>query len=72
MSSKRFKKLPEKTLELPSENIEKLLMEKSITSSSAWIKFFDQTMTRLKFKFRNRILSETEIINLFSNKFESK
>ena len=34
-----------------SEDNEKLLMEKSITSSSAWVKFFDQSMARLKFKF---------------------
>ncbi|MFL2661375.1 MAG: M3 family oligoendopeptidase [Alphaproteobacteria bacterium] len=54
-----------------SENIEKLLMEKSLTSSSAWIKFFDQTMTRLKFKFRNKNLSETEILNLFSSPQQS-
>ncbi len=50
-----------------TEIIEKLLIEKSITSSSAWIKFFDQTITRLKFNFRNRELTETEIINLFSS-----
>ena len=45
-------------------------MEKSLTSSSAWIKFFDQTMTRLKFDFRKKKLSETEIINLFSSSDE--
>ncbi len=54
-----------------SETIEKLLMEKSITSSSAWIKFFDQTMTRLKFDFRKKKLTETEIINLFSSNDKS-
>ena len=50
-----------------TEKIEKVLMEKSITSSSAWIKFFDQSMTRLRFLFRNKELSETEILNLFSS-----
>ncbi len=54
-----------------TETIEKLLMEKSITSSSAWIKFFDQTMTRLKFEFRKKKLTETEIINLFSSSDET-
>ena len=53
-----------------TEIIEKILMEKSLTSSSAWIKFFDQTMTRLKFDFRKKKLSETEIINLFSSSDE--
>ncbi len=50
-----------------TESVEKILMEKSITSSSAWIKFFDQTMTRLKFPFKKKLLSETEILNLFSS-----
>ncbi len=50
-----------------TELVEKILMEKSITSSSAWIKFFDQTMTRLRFPYRNKKLSETEILNLFSS-----
>ncbi len=53
------------------ELIEKLLMEKSLTSSSAWIKFFDQNMTRLKFPYKNKILNETEILNLFSSPKES-
>ncbi len=54
-----------------TEVVEKLLMEKSLTSSSAWIKFFDQTMTRLKFSFRNKKLSETEILNLFTSSDQS-
>ena len=37
-----------------SETVETVLMEKSITSSSAWIKFFDQKMARLKFNFRKK------------------
>ena len=54
-----------------TELIEKLLMEKSLTSSSAWIKFFDQNMTRLKFPYKNKMLNETEILNLFSSPTES-
>ena len=46
-------------------------MEKSLTSSSAWIKFFDQNMTRLKFPYKNKTLNETEILNLFSSPKES-
>jgi len=53
------------------EIVEKLLMEKSLTSSSAWVKFFDQTMARLKFPYRNKKLSETEILNLFSSPVQS-
>ena len=54
-----------------SETIEKLLLEKSITSSAAWIKFYDQTMTRLRFKYGNKDLTETEILNLFTSHKES-
>ena len=36
MTSKRFKKLPEKTTELPSEVIEKLLEDISLSSNNAW------------------------------------
>ena len=43
------------------------LMEKSITSSSAWVKFFDQSMARLRFKFNGKNLTETEILNLLSS-----
>ena len=50
-----------------SEDNEKLLMEKSITSTSAWIKFFDQSMARLKFDFNGKSLTETEILNLLSS-----
>ena len=42
-------------------------MEKSITSTSAWIKFFDQSMARLKFKINGKFLNETEILNLLSS-----
>lgn len=50
-----------------SEDNEKLLVEKSITSSSAWVKFFDQTMARLKFSFNGKELTETEILNFLSS-----
>ncbi len=54
-----------------TEMVEKILMEKSITSSSAWIKFFDQSMKRLTFSFRKKKLNETEILNLFSSPDQS-
>ena len=50
-----------------SEKIEKILVEKSLTSSSAWIRFFDQTITRLKFKMNNKDLTEAEILNLLNS-----
>ena len=54
-----------------SEIVESLLMEKAITSSSAWIKFFDQTMARLKFSFRGRSLTETEVLDLLTSSEKS-
>jgi len=50
-----------------SEPVEKILMQKSITSSSSWVKFFDQFMARLKFNFDGKQLSESEILDLMSS-----
>mgnify|MGYP001204185145 CR=1 FL=1 len=61
INHKKFKKFQK------SEDNEKILVEKSLTSSSAWIKFFDQSMTRLKFRFNGNDLSETEILNLLTS-----
>ena len=49
MSSKRFKKLPEKTLELPSESIDKLLpvVKKNCTTK------FDESVD-LSFQINNK------------------
>jgi len=54
------------------EAIEKILMEKSITSTSSWVKFFDQFMARLKFNFRGKNLNESEILDLMSSSNSSK
>ena len=58
---KKFKKYQK------SENIERILAEKSLTSSSAWIRFFDQVMTRLKFRIKGKVLSEAQVLNLLSS-----
>ena len=58
---KKFKKFQK------SEDNEKILVEKSLTGSSAWIKFFDQSMTRLKFRFKENDFSETEILNFLTS-----
>ena len=50
-----------------SESIEKILMQKSVTSGNSWIKFFDQFMARLKFKFNGKFVSESEILDLISS-----
>ena len=58
---KKFKKFQK------TESIEKILVEKSLTSSSAWVRFFDQTITRLRFNFKGNELTETEILDLLSS-----
>ena len=50
---------------------EKLLQEKSITSRSAWVRLFDDTIASLKFPFKGKNLSSAEIFNFLSDKKES-
>ncbi|MAI84155.1 MAG: oligoendopeptidase F [Rickettsiales bacterium] len=50
-----------------SESIEKVLMQKSITSNNAWVRLFDETMARLTFKVGNKKLNESEVLNLMSS-----
>ena len=55
-----------------SETTEKILLDKSTTSSNAWIRLFDETMARLRFNFRKKSLNESEILNLLSSPNKSK
>ncbi len=50
---------------------EKLLQEKSITSRSAWVRLFDDTIASLKFPFKGKNLSSAEIFNFLSDNKES-
>ena len=49
------------------EEIEKILLDKNLTSSNSWIRLFDQTMAGIKFSFKNKSLNESEILNLLSS-----
>ncbi len=51
-----------------NENIEKVLLDKSTTSSNSWIRLFDETMARMKFDLAGKELNESEILNLISSK----
>ena len=55
-----------------NENIEKVLLDKSTTSSNSWIRLFDETMARLKFNLAGKKLNESEILNLISSKNPKK
>ena len=49
------------------KRLEKLLQDKSITSSSAWIRLFDETIASLRFSFKKQNLNSSEIFNLLSD-----
>ncbi|EDM24490.1 M3 family oligoendopeptidase [Caminibacter mediatlanticus] len=46
-----------------SEKEEKILMKKDLTSSSAFVRLFDETISKLKFFFDGEFLSEEEILS---------
>jgi len=49
------------------KSLEKLLQDKSITSSSAWIRLFDETIAALRFPYKNKKLTSAEILNYLSD-----
>ncbi len=49
------------------DKLEELLNEKSITGRSSWIRLFDQTIAEMRFPYRGRNLTETEILDLLSD-----
>ena len=38
-----------------SDEVEKLLLEKSVAGRSAWVRLFDETIAELRFPFRDAI-----------------
>ncbi len=46
---------------------EVILHEKSITSSDAWVRFFDETIDKLRFPFMGKLLTCSEITEKLSN-----
>ncbi len=51
-----------------AEDMEKLLYEKSISSRSAWIRLFDETLDDLVFEVDKKRLTLSEVLNLMSDK----
>jgi oligoendopeptidase F len=51
-----------------SDEIEKLLHEKHIAGRAAWVRLFDETLAALRFPFRGRQLTETEALDLLSDR----
>jgi oligoendopeptidase F len=59
-----------------SEELEKMLVEKSATGAAAWSRLFDETINNLKFPFvdekgKEKILNSSQIFDLMSNKDEA-
>src|SRR5712671_1365844 len=50
-----------------SDELEKLLHEKSVAGRSAWTRLFDETIADLRFAFRGRELTEPEAMHLLSD-----
>lgn len=50
------------------EDLEKLFLDKSVTSRSAWNRLFDETINNLKFPYEGQDLNSSKIFDLLSNK----
>ncbi|MCW9034776.1 MAG: M3 family oligoendopeptidase [Rhodospirillales bacterium] len=51
-----------------SDELEKMLHEKHVTGSSAWVRLFEETMTALRFPVDDKELTSSEIFDMLSNK----
>ncbi len=50
-----------------SHELEKFSLEKNISGRNAFVRLFDETVSNLKFSYRDKILNSQEIFNLMSN-----
>lgn len=46
-----------------SDEVERLLLDKSVAGSGAWVRLFDETSASLRFPFRDETLTQTEILH---------
>src|SRR5690242_367660 len=51
-----------------SDELEKLLHEKSVAGRAAWVRLFDETIADLRFPFRGEEFTEPEALDLLSDK----
>jgi oligoendopeptidase F len=51
-----------------TDELEKLLHEKSVAGRAAWVRLFDETIADLRFPFRSKELTEPEALDLLSDK----
>ncbi len=57
---------------LLNDDLESLFHEKQVTGQASWVRLFDETLAGLRFPFRGKELSETEILDLIADKDEEK
>jgi oligoendopeptidase F len=50
-----------------SDEVEKLLLEKSVAGRSSWVRLFDETIADLRFPFKGEDLTETQILDHLSD-----
>jgi oligoendopeptidase F len=46
-----------------SDEVEKILHDRDVTGTAAWMRMFDETSARLRFSFRGKTVTETEIFH---------
>lgn len=46
------------------ERLEKMLLDKCISGANGWVRLYDETMSKLKFKIDGTLYTETEALNL--------
>lgn len=46
------------------ERLEKMLLDKSISGANGWVRLYDETMSKLRFKIDDVLYTETEALNL--------
>ena len=51
-----------------SDELEKFLHDQSVVGSAAWSRLFDETIARLRYPFRNEVLTEPQILDKLSDK----
>lgn len=50
-----------------NERLEKLFLDKSITSSDAWVRLYDEVMDNMEFKYKGKKYNKTEILTLMNS-----
>lgn len=47
-----------------SDEVEKILHDRDVTGSDAWVRMFDETVARLRFPVGKKVLTETEVFHM--------